>query len=196
MRILQHPHAIPVSYKAVRALVPVMLESRENVTDVILHIGVAMGRKTFDLECRANRRGYADAEDMYGETMPDDRCSKDFHDCEETLSTMLDADEILRLWLDDLRTSSGAARQVALGRSDSAGGYICEYMFYDSLAWSARRNLAQRSVARSERSVLFLHVPAWVAQDVEMGRKVTIALLRAIAHSWSTTKRYATLVGA
>lgn len=53
VRILQHPHAIPVSYKAVRALVPAMLKSREGLTDAILHIGVSVSRKTFDIECCA-----------------------------------------------------------------------------------------------------------------------------------------------
>lgn len=193
VRILRYPHAIPVSYTAVRESVPAMLKSREGIADVILHIGVSAGRKTFDIECCANRRGYVDAQDMSGETMRDERCFEEFNDCEENLSTTLDVDEVLSLWLDELRISSGSGQDVTLRRSSNAGGYLCEYILYNSLAWFARRDRAQGSAAHCNRPVLFLHVPAWLAEDAEVGRKVTIALLRAIAHSWSISRRYAML---
>lgn len=134
-----------------RKLVPAMLKSREGVADAILHIGVSVGRKTFDIECCANRRGYVDAQDMSGETTRDERCFEEYNDCEESLSTTLDVAEVLSLWLDELRIPSGSGQNVTLRRSSNAGGYLCEYILYNSLTWFSRRDRAgiRRSVQQA-----------------------------------------------
>jgi pyroglutamyl-peptidase len=196
IRVLKHENAIPVSYEVVRGLIPTILESKEDEIDVVLHIGMATGRRSYDLECCAGRRGYKATEDTDGHVMRDALFSRDFSDCAETLVTTMDCDEILRDWRNEVQTLDSPHRHVDMRKSEEAGGYLCEYILYNSLAWYARRDQIRASNGACNRPVLFLHVPAGDgAPDVETGREITLALLRAVAQSWSISKRYLILLG-
>jgi pyroglutamyl-peptidase len=196
IRILKYANAIPVSYEVVRGLIPTILKSIEDEIDVILHIGMAAGRRSYDLECCAGRRGYTTTEDTDGHVMRDALFSRDFSDCAETLVTTMDCDEILREWRNEVQTLDSPHRHVNMQKSEEAGGYLCEYILYNSLAWYARRDHTRASDGVCNRPVLFLHVPAEDgAPDLKTGRVITLALLRAISQSWSISKRYLILLG-
>ena len=123
--------------------------------------------------------------------MHDALCCQQFGDCAETLSTTLDCDEIIRKWRNEIQLLLECPQDVDLRKSEEAGGYLCEYIYYNSLAWYTRRDRAQAADHACDRPVLFLHVPAGEdAPDVQLSCKVTSALLQAIAQSWSISKRY------
>lgn len=66
--------------------------------------------------------------------------------------------------------------------SDDAGRYLCDYIYYASLAhFHATR---KREMPWDERThVVFLHVPPVTHGSVEDGREVAVALIRALVDS-------------
>lgn len=60
--------------------------------------------------------------------------------------------------------------------SEDAGRYLCDFIYYSSLAelWKLQR----------PRKVVFLHVPADAShQSIEKGRELTVNLIRSIVES-------------
>lgn len=194
VRIFTYPHAIPVSYDRVRSLIPAILGSSESRIDTVLHLGMAAGRRSYDIEYHAKRHGYVQSSDMDSEVTQEADCTRHFGDCPETLNSTMDCDEVINMWRSNLRRSRSLPKPIVGRRSEDAGGYICEYILYNSLAWYARSHRVNGNAA--ERPVLFLHVPPGSSdQDLEVGREVTLQLIRAIAESWAITRRYTLLLG-
>ena len=80
-------------------------------------------------------------------------------------------DEFLALW----KKFAGEDADVRV--STDAGRYLCEFIFFTSLAlaWRERRS----------RNVVFLHVPSSCTdEDVRMGREVAVAMIKAVVLSW------------
>lgn len=61
--------------------------------------------------------------------------------------------------------------------SKDAGRYLCEFIFYTSLA--------RAYLEGQDRNVLFLHVPSsYTDEDIEYGKDVTVALIKALVTRW------------
>lgn len=61
--------------------------------------------------------------------------------------------------------------------SNDAGRYLCEFIFYTSLA--------QAEVEQRDRSVVFFHVPAdYDDRHVECGKEAVIALIKTLVTCW------------
>lgn len=126
--------------------------------DLHLHIGVSARQSLLLLERRARRFGYKslDVNDCSAPCKPDDPESSGFgwtygwdkEDLPEALHTILPLynikSKLSRKWGDRIQLSS------------DPGLYLCEYMYYSSLA-NAERMARQSSTA--QRPVLFLHIP-------------------------------------
>lgn len=66
--------------------------------------------------------------------------------------------------------------QSDLGISNDAGHYLCDFIYYSSLAHLYKQ--------RRPRKVVFLHVPSSAADKfVTQGRELVLGLVRAIAES-------------
>lgn len=66
--------------------------------------------------------------------------------------------------------------------SDDAGHYLCDFIYYSSLAhlWKQQRS----------RKLTFLHVPADAsAHSVELGRELAVNLIRAMVESEVNRRR-------
>lgn len=189
VHILTYPTPIRVSYKEVRALIPSLLASYAPNVDLVLHIGMASGRKHYSLERLAHRDGYSRSPDVDGERLAPDAGSRDFGDCKHLLTTTLDYDEVFAGWEGNLRAEG--VEGVTVEESNDPGHYLCDYIYFNSLAWFARRNQQGSDGRVEDRPVLFLHVPAESdGESLQKGTTATTALLRAMAESWSVSKRY------
>lgn len=80
-------------------------------------------------------------------------------------------DKLLNVWKS---FAEGADVRI----SEDAGRYLCEFIFYTSLAHAFKQG--------QDRNVAFLHVPgAYNDRAVETGREVTIALIKALITCWA-----------
>ncbi|KAK2754661.1 hypothetical protein FQN54_006794 [Arachnomyces sp. PD_36] len=68
-------------------------------------------------------------------------------------------------------------KSADLRLSHDAGRYLCEFIFYTSLAQALQEG--------HPRSVVFFHVPKWTDdENLEKGRDVAIGLIETLASSW------------
>lgn len=192
IRIIGYETPIRVCYEEVRELVPVLLESFLGTIDLVLHIGMSSGRDFYTAEMYAHRDGYSKNKDLDGETLPADHGLKHFGDCPPIMTTSLDCDQLLRKWKSNLR---GIPKDLPgfdanCRISEDAGHYMCDYIYYNSLAWFGRRNGNSEYGHVEDRPVLFLHVPAESDPDVlEKGRQVAMALIDAMVHNWCSMRK-------
>ena len=191
-----HPDPVRVSYAQVRNLVPALLSSYIETIDLVLHIGMASSRDHYALERQAHRDGYQRNADVDGEKPPRDEGEVAFGDCKHILTSTVDYDGVYAGWRANLTDYSegGQGRQVvATAESNDPGHYLCDYIYFNSLAWFSRRNRSDDGnggVAEGERPVLFLHVPAESdAVTLRKGVVATTALLRSMAESWSASRK-------
>ncbi|MCJ1393981.1 hypothetical protein MMC18_006858 [Xylographa bjoerkii] len=204
IHIHAHPSAVPVSYAAVRELVPALLFPASKLPskistpptsgtttdpsgpspthpakpnfDLTLLIGVAPGRGDFSLETQARRDGYG-KEDVRGATWEGDTLWK-----RGVGEGGYAAPEILGTGVEGgevWRRWRGGLPDLPLRLSTDAGHYLCEFIYYTGLVEYWRRD------PKGERPVLFLHVPKGVeAEDVDKGRRVAEGLIQAVVGSW------------
>ncbi|KAH8591326.1 hypothetical protein B0O99DRAFT_471646, partial [Bisporella sp. PMI_857] len=169
VRILVHPEPVKVAYTNVRALVPKLWEGRK--IDYMVHIGMASGRRYYSVERRGHRDGYGmkDVDNEYlGDTERRVVEGKDWiwDGLPSELPSDLDVDDVWRRWRlalpeDDVRVS------------EDAGRYLCDFIYYSSLAELEKK--------KEERRVVFLHVPVESdAESIARGTEVMIELIRAI----------------
>lgn len=191
IRLITHPEPIRVAYDSVRALVPALLSSYVDTVDLVLHIGMASGRAHYSLERLAHRDGYSKNADVDGKRLPPNAGDLDFPDCKHILTTTLEYDEVLAGWQRNLCESPGSPPLVPAEESNDPGHYLCDYIYFNSLAWFARRNQQVSDGRVEDRPVLFLHVPGESDPvTLRKGATATTALLRAMADSWFVSKRY------
>jgi len=194
-----HPSPIPVSYSGVQNELPAILEDYASKhsgkrPDFIIHIGIASKRSYYSVETLAHRDGYRipDIDGLFGYE-PGERVWK-----MEGLPLILEpgpAQRASRLETETIPSSnfeikpyppdshfletweSFTASKPDLRVSDYAGRYLCEFIFYASLALALR----------DERplSVLFFHVPGCLDDaSLEVGRETAVALIKTMVRCW------------
>lgn len=165
------PDEVRVSYSHVFQLIPQVLSALPPI-DYILHIGMAAGRKYYSLEALAHRDGYQII-DVDGSIPIKEEKHWRSAGYPEVLKPDLDTEKILSRW----RSSLQGEADVRI--SKDAGRYLCDFIFYTSLA-------LRQSQGKPKR-VLFLHVPgATDPPTVQKGAMVAEALIRAMVAGQDT----------
>lgn len=182
--IIAYGTPVRVCYESVRELVPKMHESYLDSVDLVLHIGMASGRDFYTLEQIAHRDGYHKNKDLDGETLPEDDGLLRFADCPANMTSSLNCPKVFQKW----RTIMESLPEDSPGfgadcrPSDDAGYYLCDYIYFNSLAWYGRRSGNRLDGLASDRPVLFLHVPAESGEEMlAKGKVVAMALIEAMA---------------
>lgn len=190
-----YPPAIPVSYAAVRRELPVILEQFAEAhggkrPDVVVHMGIASSRDYYSVETLAHRDDYniTDVDGAigyeYGEKIWKDQgfppvLKPGLADSEDQPQAGLKLgvapyppdEHFLQTW------RSFAPPRAELHLSNDAGRYLCEFIFYSSMAHALAEGCA--------RSVVFFHVPAGTDTDsLELGREVAVALIKSLVTCW------------
>jgi pyroglutamyl-peptidase len=172
VRILVHPEPVRVAYKTVRPLIPKLWESRK--IDYMIHIGMASGRKYYSVERRGHRDGYI-MKDVDQEFLGDAERRKlegkdwIWYGLPEEIQSDTDIDDIWRRW-------KIALPGLDIRVSEDAGRYLCDFIYYSSLAYLTKKE--------EERRVVFLHVPVDSDEtSVRTGVDITLELIRAIIQS-------------
>ena len=192
VQIIGYGTPIRVSYEEVRNFVPILHESYLGTVDIILHIGMASGRQYYTAELYAHRDGYTKNKDLDGRTLPLDDGLIHFGDCPAMMTTSLDYDEVLSNWKRKLLElpESSLARTADCRPSEDAGHYLCDYIYYNSLAWFGRQSGRLDGGKLTDRPVIFLHVPAESDPEaLEKGTQVALALIEAMADSYCSSTR-------
>lgn len=205
IHIHAHPSPIPVSYATVRTTIPAILDDFARThsgrrPDVIVHMGIAPTRSYYSVETFARRDGYRMA-DIYGQLGYDDGekvwkelglpavlkpgpangtetdpsvspASAEAAPKPQNRSHPSPADaHFLQTW----RSFAPAGTDLRI--SEDAGRYLCEFIFYTSLAQALREG--------RDRSVIFFHVPAWHDEEnVRVGMEVAVALIKTLVRCW------------
>nr|AJD23171.1 putative pyroglutamyl peptidase type I [Onygena corvina] len=198
VRIIAHPVPLRVAYETVHNDMPPLIEAFRAVhgraPHLIIHVGMAATRQYYAVETLAHRDGYV-VSDVDGRPgimfdkglpevlqpgMPEPTTASG-----EAVEGKKAEDKELRptapdgLFLQAWRRSLPADRLYDVRLSHDAGRYLCEYIYYTSLAacWEEQR----------PRGVIFLHVPGWTDKaSVEMGADVLVGLVRAAVDCWGT----------
>jgi pyroglutamyl-peptidase len=135
----------------------------------MIHIGMATSRKFYSVERRGHRDGY-EMRDVDGELLNDtEEGKKEWDGLPQKLLTDVNIDDVWQRW-------RAALLDIDVRISEDAGRYLCDYIYFSSLAHLFKSG--------KERKVVFLHVP--VNSDdaaVKTGVEVTLELIRAIVQS-------------
>jgi hypothetical protein len=106
------------------------------------------------------------------------------------MTTSLEYSTLLKLWNDNIASlpETSPAFNADIRPSDDAGRYLCDYTYFNSLAYFGRRSGVLESGKNdkaSDRPVLFFHVPAESHGDmIEKGRDVCLALIRSMVETF------------
>lgn len=149
VNIIVHPEPVEVTYETVRALVPILweggLQPQPRKIDYMIHLGMATGRDYFTIETCGSRDGYA-YPDANGEFLGDgDRRRKEgdnwiWAGLPERLETDLNTHQILLRW----RRALTPEMELNLRISENAGKYLCDFIYYSSLAHCTKLNERKR----------------------------------------------------
>lgn len=200
--LIPYPTQIHVSFSTVRRLIPALYTSLSHPEydplyaecDYILHIGMAGTADEYRVERLGHRDGYYArvdkktgemkvTKDVDGKTLKD--CEEEmkleegeyWDGCPEIIQTTLDVDEIVERM--HAAGVGGEDDKIKVRASDDAGHYLCDFIYYSSLAHFWRKGKGE-----GERKVVFLHVPPESDEEVlDKGREVTLALVRAMVES-------------
>jgi pyroglutamyl-peptidase len=153
--------------------------------DIVLHIGLAAGRKYFTLEQGSHGRGYDKFSDVDGERFSDQLAEERFPSFKfpRVLKTSFNAPDVVTLWKKNLGHSSGDGTAEHDGLPDvrlnpDAGNFLCGFIYYNSLAHYF-------AIKENERPVAFMHVPdlSYSIEKTSEGCEVAIALIKALVES-------------
>ncbi|CAI7638520.1 unnamed protein product [Penicillium bialowiezense] len=186
-----HPTPIAVAYATVREAMPLILEefaasNGGRRPDLIIHIGIAAPRPYYSVETLAHRddyiitdvegrAGWEDGEKLWRQldlppVLIPGRASED----PSSASSYQPDEQFLDVW-------RSFAPQSDLRISKDAGHYLCDFIFYTSLSLAHQQG--------RDRNILFLHVPGGSEDaDIEQGRVVALALIKAMVTRWIDTK--------
>ncbi|KAK3693725.1 hypothetical protein B0T22DRAFT_436885 [Podospora appendiculata] len=186
VHLLVHPEPIRVNYETVRELVPKLWDLERTTEpdrpkiDIAIHIGMAGPRPFYCIERQAHRDGYA-MKDVDNEFLRDQerrvRQGKDWvwYGQPKELLTDFDLDDVLSRWKDN--SPDGLDLRI----SDDAGHYLCDFIYFSSLAHLHK--------AGEKRNVVFLHVPCDSSeQSIATGKELLLQLIRSIAESEVTRR--------
>jgi pyroglutamyl-peptidase len=171
IKLIVPPKPITVAYKAVLEWQQQWMSSQDY--DIVLHIGLAAGRKFFTLERQSMREPYWQKEDVTGQVFSREATEKLWpaSNFPAVLKPTFDSQDVWLRWRDNV--SSG----LDVRPSDDPGNYLCGFIYYSSMAWYMSRG-------SEERPVMFLHVPDLPSEElVAGGREVAIGLIRALVDS-------------
>ncbi|TKA74081.1 hypothetical protein B0A55_05222 [Friedmanniomyces simplex] len=183
VQIIGYGSPIRVCYADARELIPPLLEAYSKTVDFVLHIGMASGRQYYAAERYAHRDGYSKHKDLDGCFPSADQTERDFGDCPELLETSLDYDSVLHRWQAFISQSpeTSPAWGADCRPSENAGNFLCDYTYFNCMAWYGRRNKKLEGGSSSDRPVMFLHVPAESDEAaLEKGAAVASALIQAM----------------
>ncbi|TDZ29910.1 Pyroglutamyl-peptidase 1 [Colletotrichum spinosum] len=176
VRIVVHPEAIRVNYQTVRGLVPQLWDPATHPRiDATVHIGMAGPRLFYSIERRGHRDGYA-FPDVDGKKLEDEeRRAKEgeewvWYGTPAELETHFDLGDVLGRW--KAHSPDGSDLRI----SEDAGHYLCDFIYFSSLAhlWKAQKH----------RRVVFLHVPSDASEEaVARGTELTVQLIRSVVES-------------
>lgn len=180
VRIIVHPEPVRVTYSAVRELIPKLWTAGYagvSKVDYVLHIGMASTKKQYVLEQLGHRDDYGLVD--LDEKLPNQNPSSEdypWHGVPAQLTTELDVADIKKRWVSKLPSD------LLLKVSQDAGHFLCDYIYFNSLANCYK--------AQERRRVAFLHVPAVrpvpadvYQESIDLGREIAIQLLRSIVES-------------
>ncbi|KAL2885317.1 peptidase C15, pyroglutamyl peptidase I-like protein [Ceratocystis lukuohia] len=145
VRIVVYHEPIPVNYSQVRSIVPNLWDTQKRGEhyDFGIHIGMASSEIMYKLEACAHRDGYV-KEDDDGQSPPKEP-REDWANLPPVLNTDVDVADVAAKWKANCPTHT---KTVV---SHDPGRFLCDYIYYSSLAELANR--------KEERRVVFMHVP-------------------------------------
>ncbi|KAI1369509.1 hypothetical protein F5Y08DRAFT_292185 [Xylaria arbuscula] len=185
VRIHRLPNAIRTSYADARDMVPRIWDNRIEVqgpkVDFVVHVGMAGPQLVYALERRGHRDGY-NAPDVDGKYLEDEKKHAEqgekwiWHGVPEELVTDFDMEDVHRRWV------QRSPPNLDLRISEDAGHYLCDFIYFSSLAhlWKKQR----------ARKVVFLHVPLHSdPESLQRGVELVLTLIRSLAESeWEKEK--------
>ncbi|SPQ18640.1 7f6dfdf9-3e87-42ff-86fd-b96b084d773a [Thermothielavioides terrestris] len=144
--------------------------------DLAIHVGMAGPRAYYSIERRGHRDGYV-MPDVDGRFLREDderRARRGeawvWEGVPAELETALDLGDVLSRW------RGWAPKHADLRISEDAGHYLCDFIYFSSLAHLYK--------AGEPRKVLFLHVPSDASENsVALGRELLLQLVRSVVES-------------
>ncbi|KAG9243844.1 hypothetical protein BJ878DRAFT_422704 [Calycina marina] len=172
VRILVHPEPIRVAYENVCQLVPSLWDQQK--VDYMIHIGMATGRRYYSVERRGHRDGYK-LSDVDGKTLA--CCADKDHMCPVPYWDDMPAELLSDCDIDDTWCRWRiAVPNTDVRISEDPGRYLCDFIYFSSLAYLERHGQPRR--------VVFVHVPVNVdEQSIQVGVTAVLELIRAIVQS-------------
>jgi len=173
IRLVKYPHPLKVAYATVLDVVPKLL-SADDKPDIVLHIGLAAGRKYFTLERQSSRAPYSNLHDVDGHSLSDEFTETMWPSATfpQHLKPTFDVEDVWRRWRSNVINPDTDIRP-----SDDPGTFLCGFIYYLSMSWYWKKQA-------EERPVMFLHVPNLPKdEDIEEGRTVALGLIRALVES-------------
>lgn len=188
VRIISYGTPIRVAYGEVRELIPKLHDAYNGLVDLVLHIGMASGRKFYCAERYGHRDGYVKNKDLDGKMPPHDEGKTTFGDCPDVMTTSLDFESVILNWQTNMlgipEGEPGASADIR--PSEDAGRYLCDYIYFNSLAYFGRKSGDMEGGKDCSRPVLFFHVPAESDEaSLQSGRAVCLGLIRAMADNFT-----------
>ncbi|KAB8346047.1 hypothetical protein FH972_023099 [Carpinus fangiana] len=174
IRIFVPSESIPVVFEEVDKLYPTLYDGHAPI-HIVLHLGVAQGRSYYTLETIAHRDGYTTPDVTH--KLPQEKSQPAFwKSSPAVLHIQVPVQKVMERWQAD-------AKEFDLRVSTDAGKYLCEYIFFSSLAY-LNAKLPDESSTPKHGIVAFLHVPSHHDEkSLTGGVKVTAALIRALVES-------------